>query len=473
MMNIHALIFLILIGFLFSCEGPLDKTSQVPFILDEKCLIYNQEQDNQIEGTYLFVEQIINDSTYQINLPSNFHLNTDSHNKWIMGWGNEQAYHDNGSENCAFINQINLSKKIIVLNKTLKGKGRPKAGQKVVFWNTKPNNFKPYQEKPIIEPSLWPKFLGESIGISKIIYDTKNQIWICFIYEVDTDINSIYIATSNDLIHWKAGNKGLPILQNTDFKQTKWANNKLGKTPFVSDIYFKEGRYFIFLDGINSIGKRSIGLIETKDLLAKSSYIIYSDPILKNGFKGRWNEASCFNAKICQTKVGFRMAFTGVDDKGTENIGIAQSTNLKDWTMLRSEAVINSHKGWRSKKESSEVCHFINKNDTLFLLVAGTKSFQNDWISKLQGKQFKGVPGNVDDAQLGLYYSTNFGQTFTAHSNNPVWINNYINPYENEHMGGNISIIETDSLTYIFTQIKTSFPSLKYSIYLKYKPKFE
>jgi hypothetical protein len=470
-MIVRFLIFIVLGCIMQACKQADQKVLNVSYTLDEKCLIYNQEQNNEIEGTYLIIERIINDSSFQINLPDNFYINKNNHSNWTIGWGNQTPYFDNGSENCALIHSIDYSQNIIVLKKTAKGKGIPEKGQKIVFWNTSPNAYKPYQEKAIISPFLWPDFKGESMGFSKVIFDEKHKVWICFTYEVDTETNDVYLAVSEDLINWKAGNDGQPILTNSDFRRTSWANNKKGKTPFVSDVYFENNRYYIFVDGINIKEIRSIGLIEAEDILQKNSFKIHNSPILKNGLKGRWNEQSCFNAKVCKTKKGYRMAFTGVNSKHSESVGIAQSTTLTDWTLLKSDAVIKSHKGWRSKTESSEACYLENKNDTLFLIVAGTKAFQYNWLSKLKGKQFMDIPGNVDDAQLGLYFSTNFGQTFTAHKNNPIWVNNYINPYENEHMGGNISLIDTDSMSYIFTQIKTSFPTLKYSVYLKYKPK--
>ena len=57
--------------------------------------------------------------------------------------------------------------------------------------------------------------------------------------------------------------------------------------------------------------------------------------------------------------------------------------------------------------------------------------------------------------------------TFTAHKNNPIFTNDYSNPYENEHLGGNLKLIKTDSLDYLFYQGKSSFSGLKYNVMLR------
>ena len=75
--------------------------------------------------------------------------------------------------------------------------------------------------------------------------------------------------------------------------------------------------------------------------------------------------------------------------------------------------------------------------------------------------------GNVNDTQLGIYISTDGGKTFTAHKNNPVFTNDYSNVYENEHLGGNLKLIKTDSIDYLFYQGKSSFNGLKYNVMLR------
>jgi hypothetical protein len=82
-----------------------------------------------------------------------------------------------------------------------------------------------------------------------------------------------------------------------------------------------------------------------------------------------------------------------------------------------------------------------------------------------------GRAGNVSDAQLGLYRSVDYGKTFIAHKNNPVFVNDYTNVYENEHMGAGFEFVKTDSADYIIYQVKNSNNEPKYSILLREKRK--
>ena len=81
------------------------------------------------------------------------------------------------------------------------------------------------------------------------------------------------------------------------------------------------------------------------------------------------------------------------------------------------------------------------------------------------------VSGNVDDTQWGKYLSTDGGKTFVAHSQNPIFTNDYSNIYENEHMGINFKRIETDTADIILYEAKSSFEGLHYNIMLRSKTK--
>jgi len=92
------------------------------------------------------------------------------------------------------------------------------------------------------------------------------------------------------------------------------------------------------------------------------------------------------------------------------------------------------------------------------------------FLYKITGNRNMGRSGNVDDAQLGIFRSVDGGNTFVAYRYNPVFVNDYSNPYENEHMGGNFELIHTDTADFIIYQAKTSFHGLKYSVLIREKP---
>ena len=105
-------------------------------------------------------------------------------------------------------------------------------------------------------------------------------------------------------------------------------------------------------------------------------------------------------------------------------------------------------------------------------MVAGRKQFNlRSWNIFKTSNLNMDKSGNVDDAQLGIFLSTNGGKTFFPHKYNPVFINDYSNLYENEHMGGNFVLINNQHMQFIFYQAKSSYQGLKYNIMLRQKKK--
>lgn len=445
-----------------SCsELPVGKTFR--FFLDEPCMITNWEQNNLIEGTQLRVISIDNnDSSIIVNLPENFIIHSGNCQKWSIGWGTGKPYFDAGVETIRMIQKIDPKTRKIYLGNTCRGSGFPRIGQRIVFWNTQPSDFQKIQDQAIIRPDFWPEFNGESIGFSSIVFDPKRKLWITLVNEIDSDNIQIYAAISPDLIHWEPANQGKPILTGSDFSGCTWTTSK--KTPLVSEIIQHEGKYYVFMDGEDASGKRNIGLATTNDLLG--NYSITKTPILSPQ-PGKWNEQSVFCAKVSKRSRGFVLFFDGRNKAGYEQVGRATSTNLTSWKM-DSQPVLDQHDGWRSAGFTSEPNYVEVHGDTVILMVAGAKKFQESWWHQhFTHRSYMDRSGNVNDAQLGAFISIDAGKTFLPHPNNPIFVNNFADPSENEHMGGNLERIETDSLTYLFYQAKTSSNGMKYSIYLR------
>lgn len=455
----------ILILVLASCSSvPEEKTFE--FFLDESCMITNIEQTNLIEGTHLRVSSVDSiNAILTIDLPKNFKVNSVNCLNWTLGWSTGKPYYDAGVENIREIRAIDVNSGKITLGLARRGHGFPRKGQRVVFWNANPSGYKKVTNAPVIHPDFWPEFHGQSIGFSSIVYDRYRQIWITLVNEIDSDKIQTYAAISTDLVHWRAANKGKPVLTGNDFKECSWVTK--GQTPIISEIIQHDGNYYLFMDSKDAFGKRHIGLATAEDLLGE--YTIYVDPILSPK-ENSWCKQGVFCAKVAERKGDFLLFFDGRNADGYEQIGRATSKDLISWKM-DAEPVLDQHLGWRSATFTSEPNYVETHGDTVLLMAAGAKKFQEGlWHQHITHRAYHDLSGNVNDAQLGAFISFDGGKTFHPHSNNPIFTNAYSIPFENEHMGGNIERIEKDSVSYLFYQAKSSLGEMKYSIFLRTKP---
>jgi len=464
-----------LLANIFSCTNKIEKIN-FDFVLSERCMILNYEIDNTVEGDYILSSEVnLKDSSILIKKLNALPLKPQSIENWVVGWGANKPYYDAGVENIRKIKKIDLKKNKLYLGMIKRGVGFPEKNQRIVFWNTNPSNFKNYLKKPIINPKMWNQFSGLSIGFSSIKYDIKLKKWVMILNEVDTSRIQIYAAISDDLVNWSAANNCKPILTISDFDNCRWAGvDKLGKnkqTPFVSDIIQFNNTWYLFLDGYSADGKRNIGIAKSKSSLI-GPFEILKKPLLTPGRKGTWNDESVFYPKITKYKDGFIMFYDGRNTKGHERIGMAFSKDLIKWTNSFSNPVLDQHFGWRSNEGCTEPNYIEVRGDSILLMVAGVKKFKlGAWNRYVTNRMFLDKSGNVDDAQLGVYLSTDGGKTFNPHINNPVFVNDYSNKYENEHMGGNFKLIQTDTAEFIIYQAKSSYKSSKYNILLRMRKK--
>ncbi len=470
------LIFLISIQLIIvSCSELIDK-KKFSSPLEEPCMIVNYEQDNTIEGKYIIVEGFqSNDSSINIEYPEDFYVNNLNCKNWVLGWGTNKPLYDAGVENIRNIESIDIKNGKLYLGSLQRGCGFPANKQRIVFWNTKPSGFYNYNKKPIINTTIWPQFSGKSISFSSIEYDSLLSKWVMIVNECDTSKIQIYAAISDNLISWEAANNGAPILIVSDFKKCIWAGvdktGKIPQTPFASDIVRYNSKWYLFLDGYSSDGKRHIGIAVSETTLL-GPYEKNRNPILSPGDKGSWNDESVFYAKVEKYKDGFVMFYDGRNSEGYERIGMASSKDLINWINSNNNPVLDQHKGWRSSIGCTEPNYIEIRNDSILLMVAGVKKFKmGAWHHYITKRMYLDKSGNVSDAQLGFYLSTDEGETFIAHKKNPIFTNDYSNKYENEHMGGNFKLIKTDTADLIIYQAKSSFDGIKYNIMLRVKEK--
>lgn len=468
--NICILLFLLVI---LSCTKKIDKKNFTS-VLNSPCMVVNQEQDNTIEGTYFVVENCT-DSTIQFTFPKNFVLSNANCSNWYVGWGSNKPFYDAGVENCRKIIFFDSINNQIKLGSIVRGNGFPTKGQRIVFWNSNPSGYVNYIRKPIINPSIWLEFSGKSVFFGSVEYDSLLGKWIMLANENDTSKIQIYAAMSDNLIDWTATNNAKPIFTAKDFSKCSWAGfdktGKINQTPFVTDIIRFKKKWYVFLTGFDHFGKRNIGLaISDKSLIGP--YRIIDKPILTPGENGTWNDNAVSFAKVREYKGGFILFYDGQNSKGSENVGMAHSSDLIHWTNAPNNPVISQHTGWRSSELCSEPVNVEVRNDSILLMIAGMKKFKMGfWHHYITQRMYLDVSGNVDDTQWGIYLSTDGGNTFVAHSQNPIFTNDYSNIYENEHMGINFKRIETDTADLILYQAKSSFEGLHYNIMLRSKTK--
>lgn len=457
----------------YNCT-PDPKTLDFKGFLIEPCMIVNLEQDNTIEGNYLCIETFNKqDSSVTLKLPAHFFVTNLNLSNWLIGWGANKPLYDGGTENLREIQKIDTVSQTIYLGKIARGLGFPEEKQRVIFINKNPSGFKNKTQKPILNLADWPSFKSKNVSFGTVQYDSVLHQWIMLFNECNPSIINIYAAQSTNLLDWKAANNGLPILTETDFKNLIWCGHDITgiikQTPIITDAIYEKGNWYLLLDGYDAQGKRQIGMAVSKQNIL-GPYTINPKPIIRVGAKNSWNEVSSFYAKICKYKNEFILVYDGRSADGEEQVGIAKSLDLINWTNSEKNPVLKDHNGWRSSTNCSEPNYISVSKDTLFLLVSGVKkSKANFWHHYVTKRMYMDVSGNVEQTELGLYFSTDGGNSFIAHRHNPVFINDFSNIYENAHLGGNFKYIHTDTTDFIFYQGNTTLEGSKYNILLRTK----
>ena len=419
----------------------------------QKTMIVNTEQNNEIEGHYLKVLEVINDSTYRINLPHNFYLINKNIGTWAIGWPTDSAYYAAGNENLARIKHIDVKKGIVVMGTLLRGSGLPKPNNRIVFWSLAPSGYSNVNGK-LIDPRWFEGFAGESIEFGSIIYDKISRQWLMYIQEVDTEHVQIYVAASPNLYTWGPANNGKPLFTAKNFiDNTTWAghnyNGSVEQSARLYSAILHQGKWTFFLSGCGKNGKRQIGTITSTNPLT-GPFDISKEPIISNGIANSPDERACFYPKVAKANGKYVMYYDGVDWNNTETVCMAESKDLRTWHKYKHNPVINQHYGWRSGTYTSEPNVVLYSNDTLWLMCGGYKKYNTEFgedderngrapldasiFSKAENGKY--ISGNVMDAQLGAFFSTDGGYTFTPNTNNPVWINNYTDTLQNDHIGG-------------------------------------
>jgi len=477
-MNTFVKLILVLILPVFmlltACTNKPTSAKDFRFFLNEKTMILNKEGNNEIEGTYLRVDSGGGTALIKINaMPQSVNSHKDlSH--WMLGWGKQIPYYDAGSENLREIVNYDSIKRIFQLGKLLRGEGYPVDHQPLVFWNRTPSGFRKYKSEPIIDENKgWKEFSGRSFSFSKIIQDSLNGRWIMYLNEVDADSLRVYAAESKDLYEWNPLNNSQPLFSSSQFKNISWTGNnadpKAMQALSISDVLFYKGMWHFILDGYDKQGKCHIGKITAIDPV-KGPFVIDPTPILNPGSPGEWDEKKCFFGKVVFDGKRFLMYYVGFDNQSNGSLGLALSDDLEHWEKYKGNPVINDRRGWRSKFNSTEPVYVQKMGDKIYLLLCGTKAFRNDFIQHyIKRRTGMDRSGNVNDIELGAYLSEDGGYTFNAHLNNPVFINDFSDLWENDHLGCNFELIKKNNTLFLFYQAKTDAKGMVYKPFLRIK----
>ncbi|MBI4649658.1 MAG: hypothetical protein HY738_24415 [Bacteroidia bacterium] len=439
-------------------------------------MLVNTSEDNSDEGIYLKVTAGGNSNIISISLSDSFILGkSDISEKWFIGWGSNIPLYDAGNENLRKIVKINTADKTIILGDILRGKGFPANGQRIVLWNTCPSGFKKKRKEPIINPSLWNDLSGKNIGLGALEYDSDSSRWAMFIQGIDTGPSNVYIAVSTNLIDWLPFNNGKPVFSEKDFILTGWAgysaDGKNRQSAMIGDIIYNNNEWIFVLYGFDRYGKKHIGLAFSGSLTAKV-YNINNKASISPGKQGEWDQAGCFSPKIIKYKDKFLIFYDGIDSDGNENTGLAVSDNLLEWKKFTGNPVFCQHSGWQSATYNCEPTYISCRNDSIFLVLAGSKAFRAGfWHHYITGRMYIDRSGNVGDIQLGAFLSTDGGKTFIPHANNPVFCTDYSDIFENDHSGCTLEFIETDSSVFLFYYAKSNDLQKNYNIFVREKEK--
>lgn len=149
-------------------------------------------------------------------------------------------------------------------------------------------------------------------------------------------LEEIGLAESNDLVHWKKY-KNNPILK---VGKNWWENRHVSRCC----VYKEKGTYYLFYAGHDNKRER-IGLVKGKSILNLKRFL--KNPVLDVGKKGEWDERSISDPRAFKYKDKYLLFYSGIDAKGIERIGAAESSDLINWKKFEKNPILDvSRNSW-------------------------------------------------------------------------------------------------------------------------------
>ena len=397
----------------------------------------NTQGNNSIEGSHIYISKKKGDTLYFDEEVSKIIKEIDP--SWIVGQGSGKPYYDTGKEYYWHVLKVLPGLNAVItapVNRYFNIK------KPVVFWNL----------------GHYPVKLSDSLkgswGFSKIILDKKDSLFKTHLFECDTDVVNLYIATSKNLSSWKIKH----LLEPNDFRGVVWnapdIDHKMKKTPIISDIVLFEDKYYSFAFGDNKFKKTFISVLISDSLEGK--YKVHPFPLVSPNLESGFSNDDVYFPKVVRSDSSWLMFYTSRSKQKDSFLCVAKSNNLIDWTVIR-EDVLPRNKGWNSGIKNMICAQVKVINNKLYLWVTGTKDV-GDFSSPNKG--------NSMDICIGKFYAPLNSYNFKEAKGNPVFGGNPSFEAENDHVGAAFQEINYGNYIYTFYHGKGR-AGKKYTILMK------
>ena len=397
-----------------------NNNSDVPF---EKQHYYysNTEGNNTIEGSHIYIDHKIGDTLFFDESCSKLIQNINR--KWIVGQGSGKPYYDTGKEYYWPILRV-LPKLNALITRPVNeyfSLSKP-----VVFWKLGPY------------PIKFSDSLNGSWGFSKIILDKKDSLFKTHLFECDTDIVHLYLASSKNFSNWTIKR----LLKPDDFNNIPWnvpdKNHKMKVTPLISDIVYHNEKYYSFAYGDDAKEKTYISVLISDSL--EGNYTIHPHPLISPNPKSDFSNHDVYFPKIVFSDSLWLMYYTSKNEQNEEFLCVAKSTNLLDWTVLK-ENILIRNKGWNSGMTNLLCAQAKIMNNQIHLWTTGIKNV---------GSYTNLNKGNPMDVCIGKFHAPLNSNNFIEEAGNPIFGGNPTFNFENDHIGGTFQEITHENYTYTF-----------------------
>ena len=381
----------------------------------------NTEGNNTIEGSHIYIDSKHEDTLFFNE--SNSKLLTKISRSWVIGQGSGKPYYDTGKEYYWPILKVLPQLNAIITRPVNQYFSLQKP---VVFWKLGPY------------PVKFSDSLKGSWGFSKIILDYKDSLFKTHLFECDTDVVNLYVATSKNLNTWEVKH----LLEPNDFKNIPWnvpdKNHKMKVTPLISDVVYYNEKYYSFAYGDDAEEKTYISVLTSDSLEGK--YKIHPLPLISPNPKSKFSNHDVYFPKIIRNDSLWLMYYTSKNEQNEEFLCVAKSDNLMDWKVVK-ENVLTRNQGWNAGMKNLLCAQVKIVNRQIHLWATGTKDV---------GNYKKPNKGNALDVCIGKFHAPLNPYSFTEDVGNPIFGGNPTFDFENDHIGGAFQEIDYENYTYTF-----------------------
>lgn len=136
-------------------------------------------------------------------------------------------------------------------------------------------------------------------------------------------------------------------------------------------IFTQRGEYYLYYAGHDGERER-IGLARGTSLTRITKRL--PDPVLDVGGRGAWDEKSISDPRVVAWKGNYVMFYSGIDAKGIERTGIAQSRDLVHWRKFAGNPILDVTPGGWDAISASRAFPFVDDRK-IALFYSGRKNY--------------------------------------------------------------------------------------------------